>query len=320
MIRLGLCCIFKEADIKFRRTTAAFQSRYKLGEQRRRLAQLCLSNARQLHNALDYCRKAGIGAFRINSQILPLITHPQQGYAIEELPGYKNIIDAYRQCGVFARRHDIRTTFHPDQFVVIASVRSQVRKKSLEELVYQSMVAHWVGADVINIHGGGAYGNKSESLKRLLSVIKKLPDAITSRLTLENDDRTFTPSDLLPVCRATGIPLTYDVHHHRCLSDGLTVEAATHAALETWQREPLFHISSPLERQVGSIDRRHADYVDVEDFPKEWHGLDITVDVEAKAKELAVQDLLKQLRQRTVRLSPGHCGNRFGAGRSSRRE
>ena len=161
--------------------------------------------------------------------------------------------------------------------------------------MYQSMVAQWVGADAINFHGGGAYGNKSESLKRLLSVIKKLPEAITSRLTLENDDRTFTPSALLPVCRAAGIPLTYDVHHHRCLTDGLAIEAATQAALGTWQREPLFHISSPLERQAGSMGRRHADYFVVEDFPKGWHGLDITVEVEAKAKELAVQELLKQL-------------------------
>jgi len=104
-----------------------------------------MHNANALLNALTYCRDAGIGAFRINSQILPLITHPQQGYDIHDFPGHRKIVAVYRQCGEFARRNDIRTSFHPDQFVVIASPRSAVRRKSVEELVYQAMVADWVG-------------------------------------------------------------------------------------------------------------------------------------------------------------------------------
>jgi UV DNA damage endonuclease len=300
MIRLGLCCIFMEAPIKFRRTTAAHLSKFERTEQRRLLAELCQHNAQALAQALVYCRDNGIGAFRINSQILPLITHPQMGYPIQDLPGYKKIIDAYRDCGAFARRHDIRTSLHPDQFVVIASPRADVRRKSLEELVYQAMVAEWVNADVINIHGGGSYGDKPASLKRLTSVVRDLPAAVFSRLTLENDDRTFSPEDLLPVCRAAGVPLTYDVHHHRCLPDGLSVEAATRAALKTWQREPLFHLSSPLERDTETVDRRHADYIDVEDFPKTWRHLEITVDVEAKAKELAVMKLKEDLHRQPI--------------------
>ena len=36
MIRLGLCCIFLEAPIKFRRTTAAFQAKFRPADRRRR--------------------------------------------------------------------------------------------------------------------------------------------------------------------------------------------------------------------------------------------------------------------------------------------
>ena len=295
MFRLGLCCIFREAPIRFRRTTATAMAKLQPADRRQRLADICRHNADSLADALAFCRDAGIGAFRINSQILPLFTHPELGYAISDLPAHKGIVDGFRQCGEFARKHDIRTSFHPDQFVVIASPRADVRRKSVNELAYQATVATWVNADAINIHAGGTYGDKPKSLKRLVAAIKELPPIIRSKLTLENDDRCYTPADLLPVCRETGVALTYDVHHHRCLPDGMDEGEATAGALATWQREPLFHLSSPLEAVQSGVDRRHHDFVALEDVPTVWKGLAITVDVEAKAKELAVLRLKREL-------------------------
>lgn len=295
MIRLGLCCIFREIPIRFRRTTATAMVKLPRVKQLRRLGDICLHNADSLMAALAYCRQVGIGAFRINSQILPLITHPIVGYSIKDLPDHDAIVERFRECGAFARKHDIRTSFHPDQFVVIGSPHKKVRETSIRELVYQAMVAEWVNADVINIHAGGVYGDKSANLKRLATVIKGLPDKVRSRLTLENDDRSYTPADLLPFCRQTGVPLVYDVHHHRCLPDGLDEVETTAAALSTWRREPLFHISSPLKRSGVKMDRRHHDFIGLEDFPTVWRGLELTVEVEAKAKELAVLQLQRAL-------------------------
>ena len=56
MIRLGLCCLFIKAPIKFRRTTAAYLSKFSVTHQRRRLAELCLDNAESLAEALTFCR------------------------------------------------------------------------------------------------------------------------------------------------------------------------------------------------------------------------------------------------------------------------
>src|SRR5689334_24515251 len=53
---------------------------------------------------------------------------------------------------------------------------------------------------------------------------------VRERLTVENDDKIFTPGDLLPICQATGVPLVYDVHHHRCHPDDLSIEQATQQA------------------------------------------------------------------------------------------
>jgi UV DNA damage endonuclease len=125
--------------------------------------------------------------------------------------------------------------------------------------------------------------------------IKFLPAPVRSRLTLENDDKVYTPADLLPVCLDTGVPLVYDVHHHRCLPDGFTVAEVTERARKTWKTEPLFHISSPLEGWDGPKPQRHHDYINPADFPREWLGGPLTVEVEAKAKELAVARLIADL-------------------------
>lgn len=294
-IRLGLCCIFREQPIKFSNTTATALSRMPRADALSKLSRLCRQNAEALRAALEYCASHGIGCFRINSQILPLKTHPQLGYELSELPDGEEIERRFRECGAFALAHGLRTSFHPDQFVVLNSRKPAVVEASLKELEYQAEVAEWVGADVINIHGGGAFGDKQQALDALARNCERLSPRAKSRLTLENDDQVFTPTDLLPLCRATGIPLVYDVHHHRCHPDGLSIEEATQQSLSTWDREPLFHISSPLEGWKRPHPERHHDYIDVRDFPGCWLSLRITVEVEAKAKELAVLKLAKDL-------------------------
>jgi len=229
MLRLGLCCVFKEHPVKFRRSTAKFLSQLSEEERKDRLARLCSENAESLMKALEYCHENNIGSFRINSQILPLKTHPE------------------------------------------------------------------IGADVINIHAGGTCGDKRLALSRLAETIKTLSDPVRKRLTLENDDRSYSPSDLLPVCYDLGIPMVYDVHHHRCFPDGLSVKKATEQCLKTWDREPLFHISSPKDGWDSPNPRKHHDFIDINDLPKEWLSMDVTVEVEAKAKEIAIKKLINDL-------------------------
>lgn len=295
-LRLGLCCQFAREPIKFRTTTATAMLRLPRPDRLARVADLCRLNADALLASLEFCTRHGIGAFRINSQILPLKTHPQAGYEMSELPRGGKIVERFRECGAFAREHGLRLSFHPDQFVVLNSPNPKTLAHSLAELNYQAEVAEWVGADSINLHGGGAYGDKIAALRTLRENIESLPAPVRSRLTLENDHTVFTPSDLLPVCADTGVPLVYDVHHHRCLPDKLSVEVATQRALTTWNREPLFHISSPLEGWRGPRPARHHDYIDTRDFPEVWKTMSLTVEVEAKAKELAVLKLLAWLK------------------------
>jgi UV DNA damage endonuclease len=282
-------------------------------DRRLKLSGICLSNAESLLAALRFCVEHGIGCFRINSQILPVKTHPTAGYALSELPAADAIIAAFRNCRRYAEEHTLRMVFHPDQFVVLNSPHEDVVQKSIYELEYQAEVAEWVGADVINIHGGGAYGHKDAALARLARNLDRLSNSVRSRLTIENDDKIYAPKDLLPLCQATGLPLVYDIHHHRCLPDGLTIEHITDAAIATWDREPVFHISSPIEGWSGPKPERHHDYVDPSDVPDCWRPLTLTVEIEAKAKELAVLRLRDEL-FRPVAASP-HRPRRTGVSR-----
>ena len=295
-LRLGLCCQFVDAPIKFRTTTVKACSSLAAKDRFVKLSALCLSNAHALLEAYHHCLALGIPCFRINSQILPCKTHPEVGYRIQELPDADKIVGLFQECGEYARTHQLRASFHPDQFVVLSSPREDVVDKSLEELEYQAEVAEWVGADVVNIHGGGGYGDKPAALDRFARSLDRVSSRVRERLTVENDDRTYSPEELLPLCQKEGIPLVYDVHHHRCLPDSLDIATATQEAMATWNREPMFHISSPKEGWDGKQPQKHHDYIDFLDFPHEWLDQEITIEVEARAKERAVLKLQAELR------------------------
>jgi UV DNA damage endonuclease len=295
MLRLGLCCLFKNESIVFHTTTAKSISKYSSVERLEKLSDLCLGNAESLFKAIEYCVLNKIGCFRVSSRIFPLKTHPDFGYKIDDLKDYEKINNVFIKCRKTAEKFDIRLTFHPDQFVVLSSPDILVVKKSIQELEYQAQISESIGADVINIHAGGVYGDKKSALGRLAIVLSTLDSSIRRRLTLENDDRSYTPSDLLPFCKKNKVPFVYDIHHHRCLTDDLSIENTTKLALETWDREPLFHMSSPKYGFEDKKCRNHSDYISIEDFPLCWKKLDITVEIEAKAKELAVKKIRKQI-------------------------
>ena len=309
MIRWGLCCQFLDAPIKYRTATHRYVATLAPRARRDYLSAIAANNAAALADSVRQCHRLGIGAFRINSQVLPLGTHPVSGYTLERLDRDGAIRRTFLEAGELARELNVRLSFHPDQFVVLNSEREAVVESSLGEVEFQAQIAELVGADVIVLHGGGGVGGVEAALARLARGVDRLSARARSRLALENDDRMFTPADLLPLCGRLALPLVYDAHHHRCKPDGLAVAEATSRSAATWGgREPYFHISSPREGWNAGDPRPHADFVDPADLPREWLAMDVTVDVEAKAKERAV-----------VRLMAESKGRRPAAGRARRR-
>ena len=298
MLRFGLCCIFKEQPIKFRQTTAKTLNKLSRQDQLDKLSQICLVNTQSVKQALQFAVDNGIGAFRILTPLFPRYTHPDVGYRLDDLPAAEAIKAECAEIKIFREEKDIRLSFHPDQFNVLSSPRQEVVNKTVSELEYQGRVAELVGAEIINVHAGGSYGNKQEALERMKRSFQLLSATVRSRLTLENDDVSYTPADLLPVCEELNIPFVYDIHHHRCLKDTINEQEATERCVNLWQklgREPYFHISSPRNGWQQGNPRPHADYIDPRDFPHFWLRLNVTIDIEAKDKELAVVRLKQDI-------------------------
>lgn len=325
-LRLGLCCQFLDAPIRFRTATHRYVSTLTRAGRRDYLASIAADNATALQAAIEHCASLGIGAFRINSQMLPLGTHPVSGYVLEKLDRGGAIRAAFDRARELARARNVRLSFHPDQFVVINSEREDVVRSSVEELEFQASMAEMVGADTVVFHGGSVAGGAAAAVERLERGLALLSERARGVAALENDDHRFTPTDLLPLCRRAGVPLVYDAHHHRCHPDGLSVPEATELAAATWDaaREPYAHISSPRDGWGATNPRPHADFIDPVDFPSTWIGRRMTVDVEAKQKERAVLKLMEDLSRaaaaagpspsRTSPRRPGRRAPRNGSG------
>ena len=107
-------------------------------------------------------------------------------------------------------------------------------------------------------------------------------------------------AEALDACERMGVPMVFDLHHHRCLDrSGRPAGELLARALATWPAEvpAELHLSSG---RTGPTDRAHADGIRDED----WEalvallppGADADVMVEAKAKDHAVLDLAERIR------------------------
>jgi UV DNA damage endonuclease len=296
-IRWGLCCQFLDAPIRFR--TATHRYVMSLGDAQRRayLSDVVGSNAIALAHAVERCHELGIGAFRVNSQVAPLATHPVSGYALDDLDPADAIRRAWAAAGALARERGVRLSFHPDQFVVLNSEREEVVASSVRELEHQAALAELIGADVLCLHVGGVTGGVEAAVARFERGLERVSGRVRERLAIENDDRLFSPREIFRLHERTGLPFIYDVHHHRCHPDGLTATEATAMMVESWKgREPYAHLSSPRDGWTAPNPRPHAAYVDPADVPDAWLAIPrLTVDVEAKDKERAVVEVMRSV-------------------------
>lgn len=259
------------------------------------IKQTYLHNIQKTLDVLPEIVGSGIRLFRLSSNLFPLYdVVPRDCWDNDDI---KNIL---KNLGQFITMHQMRICVHPGQFCVLSSDSDAVVEKAFVELSIHGWLFDMMGLDhspkyAINIHGG-----KADRSGRLIEQIKSLPDNVRKRLTLENDETTYSLLDLLFVHKETGVPLVFDSHHHVFNDGGLSMEDAHSAACETWLglAKPLQHISNTDPKFADGnfqMRRKHSDMIHYVPNCQLTALRDDTVDVEveAKQKNIAVADMSK---------------------------
>jgi|TARA_B100000085_G_scaffold247571_1_gene242030 UV DNA damage endonuclease len=284
-------------------------------------SELILENLRNLTKIVSWNNQHGIKVYRMSSNMFPWMSE----YEFTDLPDYDKICNLLKGIGKLAMDNGQRLSFHPGQFCVLASPNEEVVLNAMNELDKSAQIMDLMGLPEsrmakINIHVGGAYGDKKAALDRFCKNFLRLQPSAQARLTVENDDKAnmYSVKDLYDgVYKVVGIPIVFDYFHHKFCTGDMTEEEALKLAASTWgDVKPCTHYSESrrdeqkliiegicknnnitieqmqdwptlagMYKEFSKIKvQAHSDYI--KDEIKDY-GLDIDVVVEAKAKELA---------------------------------
>ena len=257
-------------------------------------SELTLQNAKDLNQIVQWNVLNGYDFFRISSGMAPW----KSEYDWDDLKDLDEIKAYFRSVGWVAKTHNVRLTSHPGPFNVLVSPKEEVVENCIKDLTIHGDEFDMIGLsrtpyNKINIHLGGAYGDKKASMKRFVKNFPKLPESVSSRLTLENDDKAsmYSVRDLYEgIYKEVGVPIVFDYHHHKFCTGDLSEQEALEMAMSTWPKgiTPVVHYSE--SRSKEQLDEKirpqaHSDYV--YDFI-DTYGNEVDVMIEAKHKELAV--------------------------------
>jgi UV DNA damage endonuclease len=287
--QVGYCCInmtLGKKKITTGRTLrqASFLQDTKL----ERTSLLALQNAQDLVKILKWNAANNVKVFRIGSNIFPWNSE----YLIDDLPDMVDILDAMKEAGEVIRNSGQRVSFHPDHFVKLGTVKPEVARRSIHDLNHHDDIMTMMQLPAtheypLNIHVGMNYSQ--DVIDRFCERFRSLNASTQKRLVVENDDKanSFSVKQLYDdIYSRINTPITFDYFHHTFHPDGLTSHGAAHLAATTWDCKPLFHYSESknLNENVQGNPRAHSDYA----FKKiDDYNLNIDVDLETKAKELA---------------------------------
>lgn len=252
-----------------------------------RLRETVAGNLACLERILRWNVQRGLLFFRITSDLVPLASHPANGFPWDEF-----FAPDFARIGQFIRAAGMRISMHPGQYTLLNSPRPEVVKAAHADLAYHARVLDLLGLDrtaKIQIHIGGLYGDKKAALMRFVREVERLDPAIRARLVIENDERFFNLDDCLWVSQRTGLPVLLDVFHREVNPDERTLREALAAAAATWGPQdgpPMVDYSSPLPggrpgSHAHTLDEAHFRRFLEESYP---HHFDLMLEIKDKER------------------------------------
>jgi UV DNA damage endonuclease len=151
--------------------------------------------------------------------------------------------------GELARSRDVRLSFHPGQFCVLASDNPDIVTRSIDEFEYHVDMARWMGYGKtfqdfkINVHIAGRAGTDG-----LRAAYQRLSPEARNTLTIENEEISYGLDDCLRISDI--VPIVMDIHHH-WIREGEYISPQDHRVqrvIDSWRGlRPVCHYSVSRE-------------------------------------------------------------------------
>jgi UV DNA damage repair endonuclease len=334
--RIGFCCkyldpdqsqkpkVLKEIQQNFteKQTTVAWMKRQDNAVAEQRMLDIVEHNMQSAYNLVKY-----VGGLpenrrmvRLGSNQIPMATEPTYRYVWDDPNNIRMLEKGFARVGQLARDLDVRISFHPGQFCVLASDTPDIVDRSIDEFEYHVNMARWMGygqqfQDMkINVHISGRQGAEG-----IIKALPKLSPEALNTITIENDEMCWGLDESLKL--KEHVALVLDIHHHWIRDEEYIQpeDDRVKAVIDSWRGvRPAMHYSYSRDEHlpsgndthtgmhdiVGLLEqghkkqklRAHSDY-----FPNAdanawalsfWSQFDIQC--EAKAKNLASQQLYEQ--------------------------
>ena len=241
-----------------------------------------------------------------------------------------NLADLFAPVGEMARKLDVKVSFHPGQFCVLASDTPDIVERSIEEFEYHADMARWMGFGKsfqdgckINVHISGKQG--PDGIRRALP---KLSTEARNLITIENDEMGHGLEKSLELEK--DLALVLDIHHH-WIRDEEYIEPTddrVKRVIDSWRGvRPSMHYSYSRDEHLAVADlgdRTHTEMHDIRMLLErgckkqklrahsdllpnrkvnDWalsFSENFDIQVEAKGKNMASEQLYRQAKENSV--------------------
>ena len=258
---------------------------------------------------------------RLSSDILPAYTEPNWSYFWRQADVRSFAGRGFAKVGQVARDLNVRLSFHPGQFCVLASDNDDIVTRSVEEFEYHVDMARYMGYGKewhdhgfkINVHIAGRRGPAG-----IVAALSRLSPEARNLITIENEENKYGIDECLTL--GYDVAIVLDVHHH-WVREGQYISSSDERIQrikDSWRGvRPAMHYSISREDVIPGYDptimpdmpillecgfkrqqlRAHSNFMwnrAVNQYVAEFRK-DFDIMVESKAKNLASLALYNEL-------------------------
>jgi len=236
-------------------TTVAWLNRQSKTVAEQKLWDLMVQNIESIHLLVE---KVGsldedLRMVRLSSDILPVYTEPTWGGYWRDSSVRDYCEREFRRVGDLARERNVRLSFHPGQFTVLASDNPDIVNRSIEEFEYHVDMARWMGFGrtfqdfKINVHIAGRQGPMG-----IVAALARMTPEARNTLTIENDEISWGIDSSLELVDHCALVL--DIHHH-WINTGEYIDPNDNRVkriIDSWRGvRPVIHYSVSREEHLN---------------------------------------------------------------------